>query len=185
MARTVLRTEQIKDSTINVDDIDTSTVGKALVTKIAQGTNLSITSTGGDAGTGQVTINVDGTFATAAKNCCINYVLDGNGAVIPTGLQPYISIPFSMTITGWILLADQTGSIEMDVWKSSYASFPPTITDTISGSELPTITSSNKNRDLTLSTWTTSISSGDILAINVNSCSSITKATLIIVGNKT
>lgn len=42
---------------INSNNIDTTTIGKALLTKIIPGNNISITSTGVDAGTGVVTIN--------------------------------------------------------------------------------------------------------------------------------
>ena len=184
MARTTVRSEQIKDSTINVDDIDTSTVGKALVTKIVQGTNLSISSTGGDSGTGAVTINVDSTFASVAKSCCINYIIDGAGTVITTGVKPYVVIPFAMTITGWTILGNVSGSIVVDVWKDSYANFPPLVADSIAGSEKPTLSSAQKNQDLTLSTWTTSVSAGDILVFNVDSCSTITRATIVLNGTK-
>ena len=184
MARTVIRSAQIKDSTINVDDIDTSTVGKALVTKIVQGTNMSISSTGGDSGTGSVTVNVDTSFASAARNCCINYVIDGSGTAISTGVKPYIVIPFAMTITGWTILADVSGSIVVDVWKDTYSNFPPLVADTITGSEKPTLSSAQKNQDLTLTTWTTTVSAGDILVFNVDSCSTITKVTITINGTK-
>jgi hypothetical protein len=60
MAQTVIRGAQIKDSTVQRHDLDTSTVGQALVTKIVQGTNVTLSSTGADSGTGDVTISVPG-----------------------------------------------------------------------------------------------------------------------------
>jgi hypothetical protein len=60
MAQTVIRGAQIKDSTVQRHDLDTSTVGQALVTKLVQGTNVTLSSTGADSGTGDVTISVPG-----------------------------------------------------------------------------------------------------------------------------
>jgi len=57
MATTVVRGGQIQDSTIQRVDLDTSTVGQAVIAKVVQGTGISISSTGGDSGTGDVTIN--------------------------------------------------------------------------------------------------------------------------------
>lgn len=57
MPRTNVRGEQVKDADIDRDDIDTLTLGKALITKVVAGTGIEISSTGADAGTGDVTIN--------------------------------------------------------------------------------------------------------------------------------
>jgi len=76
------------------------------------------------------------------------------------------------------VLADQTGSIVVDIWKDSYANFPPTDADSITASAPPTISSAQKSQDSTLTGWTTSISAGDILAFNVDSCSTIARVTL-------
>jgi hypothetical protein len=48
---------QIRDNSIQRDDLDFSTVGQAVVRKIVQGTNINLNSTGADSGTGDVTIN--------------------------------------------------------------------------------------------------------------------------------
>ena len=106
--------------------------------------------------------------------------IDGGGSAITTGVKGYVEIPYDGTITGWNLFADQTGSIVIDVWKDTYANFPPTVADTIAGSEKPTLSSVQKNQDLSLSTWTTSVSAGDIIAFNVDSASTVTRVTLSI-----
>lgn len=68
MARTQVKTQNIEDQSINVDDIDTTTPNKALITKIIAGTNVELISTGADQGTGEVTINVSGQVLTAKKS---------------------------------------------------------------------------------------------------------------------
>jgi hypothetical protein len=60
MALTTIRGKQVLDGTIQRHDLDVSTVGQAVVAKIVQGTNVTLSSTGGDAGTGDVTISVPG-----------------------------------------------------------------------------------------------------------------------------
>ncbi len=44
------------DQTIQREDLDISTVGKAVVAKLVEGDNMHLSSTGADAGTGDVTI---------------------------------------------------------------------------------------------------------------------------------
>jgi hypothetical protein len=58
MAATTVRGTQITNATVQRQDMDTATVGQAMVTKIVQGTNVTLSSTGADSGTGDVTINV-------------------------------------------------------------------------------------------------------------------------------
>jgi hypothetical protein len=114
----------------------------------------------------------------------LTFIIDGGGSAITTGQKGHIEIPFACTITGWTLLADQSGSIVIDVWKDTYANFPPTVADTITGTEKPTLSSVQKNQDLTLTTWTTAVSAGDILAFNVDSVATVTRATLGIRAQK-
>lgn len=55
MARTQLTTREI--SSVQRNDFDTTTTGQAVVAKLVAGTNVTFSSTGVDAGTGDVTIN--------------------------------------------------------------------------------------------------------------------------------
>lgn len=106
--------------------------------------------------------------------------IDGGGGVITTGVKSYLVVPYGCTITGWTLLGDVSGSMVIDVWKDTYANYPPTVADTITGADKPTISSSTKGQNLTLSAWTTAVTAGDTIGFNVDSCSTITKATLVI-----
>jgi hypothetical protein len=106
--------------------------------------------------------------------------LDGGGSDITTGIKADVIIPYNMTVNSWTIISPQTGSIVVDLWKDTYSAYPPTSLDSIAGSEKPTLSSQNKNQDLALSTWTTSISAGDIIRFNVDSCSGIQKAVVSI-----
>lgn len=110
----------------------------------------------------------------------IGITIDGSGSVITTGVKGDIFIPYAATINSVTMLADQTGSCVIDIWKVAYASYPATVSNTITASAVPTISSSNKSQDTTLTGWTTSISAGDCIRFNVNSASTITRVTLVL-----
>lgn len=109
-------------------------------------------------------------------------VIDGGGTVISSGIKGDVVVPYAMTINSWTIVSDQTGSIVIDVWKDLYDNYPPTAADSIAGSEKPTLSSSNKNQDLTLSTWSTGVSAGDVIRFNVDSASTVQRVTLSIKG---
>jgi hypothetical protein len=108
----------------------------------------------------------------------VAFVIDGGGVTILTGVAGYLEIPFACTINRVTMLADQTGSIVVDIWKAAYGSFPPLVGNTITASALPTISSAKSSQDSTLTGWTTSVTAGDIVAFNVNSVTSLTRVTV-------
>jgi len=57
MPRTEVRSNQIKDGTVGRSDLNTATAGEAVVAKIVAGTGVSISFTGADTGTGDVTVS--------------------------------------------------------------------------------------------------------------------------------
>lgn len=112
------------------------------------------------------------------KDGGLEFVIDGGGIAITTGIKGDLEVPFACTIVSATLLCDQSGSIVVDVWKDTYANFPPTDADSITASAPPTVSSADKAQDTTLTGWTKSLSKGDILRFNVDSCTTITRATL-------
>ena len=108
----------------------------------------------------------------------INFMIDGGGDAITTGIKGDIEVPLGLTITQVTVVADQTGSIVIDIWKDTYANFPPTVADTITASAKPTLASAAKAQDNTLTGWTTSIEAGSILRFNVDSASTVTRVTI-------
>lgn len=102
--------------------------------------------------------------------------LDGGGATITTGAKGFYIAPFAMTITGWTLVADQSGSIAIDVWKDTYANHPPVDADSV---VTPSITTATKNQASSLSI---AVAKGDVLRFNVDSCTSIQQVTLALTG---
>lgn len=100
---------------------------------------------------------------------------DVAGVPLTTGPKGFYPIPIKLDVTGWDLVADASGSLVIDVWRDTWANFPPTVADTIAGSEKPTLSAQQKNQDLSLSTWTPGIDAGDVLAFNVDSTSGVIK----------
>lgn len=108
----------------------------------------------------------------------LNFIVDGGGTVISTGIKGDIVVDFACTINQVTMLADQSGSIVVDIWKDTYANFAPTDADSITASATPTISSATKSQDSTLTGWTTSIAAGDTLRFNVDSCTNIQRCTV-------
>lgn len=82
------------------------------------------------------------------------------------------------------MFGDQTGSIVVDIWKDTYANYPPDNADSITSATPPTISSGVKMKDTTLAGWTTVFAEGEILRINVDSVSNFTNLTIVLEVNK-
>lgn len=119
----------------------------------------------------------DNLNALSTKAIVVQLGAAGNG-VISTGVKVFVEVPFACRVTGWTLVADAVGDIVVDVWKDTYANFPPLVADTIAGTEKPTLAAAQKNQDLSLSSWDTDIDAGDVLAFNVDSAATVQVATL-------
>lgn len=111
----------------------------------------------------------------------VTMVASNAGSVLNTGVVGYLYCQFGGTITDVYLFADQTGDIEVDIWKIAVGSFPPTITNTITASDIPTITAGVEYHDSTLTGWTTAVSAGDVFAFNIDSVTSIQQITCTLV----
>lgn len=144
-----------------------SAAGAGDVQEISLGSGLSMSGT---------TLSAAG--AAAARTITLG--LDNAGSAITTGVKADVYLPYAGTITAVTMLADQSGSIVVDIWKDTYANYPPTGADAITASAKPTISSATKSQDTTLTGWTTSVSAGDTLRFNVDSCTAITRLNLVL-----
>lgn len=134
-----------------------------------------------DATTGQVlTKQADGTFAFedasgGSSADAFGITVDGAGSVITTGSKGTRYIESDCTITGWDIRSDISGSCVFNIKRSGVS---------ISGTEKPTLSGASSNQDLALSTWTTSLTAGDVIEFVVDSASTLTRATVTILVTK-
>jgi len=160
-----------------------SVSGSGLV-KVASGTpGLASAGTDYYAPGGAVAIADLSAVATAD----VIFVIDGGGSALSTGVKGDLRIDFNCTITAWSLLADQSGSIGLSIWKGTLANYPPTVANLMSGNsgQTPHITTATNANSSTLTGWTTTISAGDCLRFNVDSATTITRVTLALKVTKT
>lgn len=85
MAATQITTRQLGSASVNRDDLDTTTTTKAVTAKVVAGTNISLSSTGVDAGTGDVTVNLSGVVAIANGGIGAATATEGTVFGNPTG----------------------------------------------------------------------------------------------------
>jgi hypothetical protein len=107
----------------------------------------------------------------------LQFLIDGGGAAITTGIKMDLVVLAKADINSVTLLADQSGSIVLDLWKDTYANFPPTVADTITAAAKPTISVATKSQDSTLTGWTKAWAEGDIIRVNVDSVATIQRVT--------
>lgn len=124
------------------------------------------------------TFSIDVSALTPFDIGCFGLTIDGAGSAITTGIKGSLIVPYPCTIDCWGVIADQSGSVVIDVWKGSSLTIPTSASDSIAGTEKPTLSSQQINTDLTLTTWTTGLVFGDVLVFNVDSASTLTRVTL-------
>ena len=133
-------------------------------------------------GTGNFSTPAGGAVTTQTKTIVCQ--VDGGGSVISTGIKSDIRIPYGATITKVTLLANTTGNIVFDVWSTVYANYPPTVSNSITGTTAkPTITAAVKTESSTLTGWVTTITSGDCIRFNVDTCTTITRCAMVMEVN--
>jgi hypothetical protein len=112
----------------------------------------------------------------------VGITIDGGSSAYTTGEKGSVQIPITGTITKATLLSTDnavtTCSTVIDVWKDTYTNYPPTVSDTITASAKPTLSSATKAQDSTLTGWTTSVTAGDILRFKVDSVTGCLRVTL-------
>lgn len=114
----------------------------------------------------------------------IGIVIDGGGSAITTGVKGFVQVPFAGTITRAAVFSIDAsataGDIVVDIWKDTYANYPPTNADSITASAPPTLSAANKAEDTTLTGWTTNVSVGDVFGFNVDSVATVTRVLVLL-----
>jgi hypothetical protein len=108
----------------------------------------------------------------------VNFTYDGSPFVLPTGYVGYISLPAPMKFNNWTILTDQSTTIDIKLYKTTYAGYSPTNTTAFGQTGIGIYTSGWKATGTT-NVWsgTTGIQ-GDTLLINIASVGSANRMTL-------
>lgn len=147
----------------------TLTLGGTPTTALLQATSLTLGWTGTLA---------DSRITSATKWNTKTYTIsiDGQGTVISTGSAGFGTAPLSGTITSWKILNGEnlaTGSIVIDIKRSGVS--------IIGAGNKPTLTTAIQNT-ANVSSWTSAtLTANDILEVNVDSATIITKCQLILI----
>lgn len=110
----------------------------------------------------------------------LNYVIDGGGAVLTTGVKGHVYVPYTSTITSAGLFAEESGNLEVDIWVANYVGALPVGSDTITGGNELTLSASAATLDTTLTGWDTAVTAGSLIRFNIDSVATITRVTIVL-----
>jgi hypothetical protein len=104
---------------------------------------------------------------------------DGMGSIVLVNTIVYFRAKSAMTITGWSIVAEGTSpTCTLDIWKIASGTSLPTVSNTITASAKPALSTGSAVKSTTLTGWTTAVSADDIFAIKVDACNAATKISL-------
>lgn len=109
---------------------------------------------------------------------------DGDSS-IPNGTTGFSApIPFGGSITGWTIAEVSNPpvacSIEVEIWKTTLAGYPPDPGDVISGTEPPELVADTVQVNNSLSTWTSAYVAEDCFGFKVVSTDNLAKKIAIV-----
>jgi hypothetical protein len=115
--------------------------------------------------------------ATGPSEDVLSVFIDSTPDDISTGKKAYRLIPYDCEALQWYVVSGQTGSIQFDVKKSSFANYPSTTT--IVGSDYPSLSGQFKASNTGITAWS-GMSAGDMVDFAINSNTGIQSVGLFI-----
>jgi thiol-disulfide isomerase/thioredoxin len=109
--------------------------------------------------------------------------VDGGGSPPATGVVGDDFIPIGCTALEWVLQANTVGNVVVDIWVAPFvANTPPTVANSITAANLPTLTASSGRASAVLTGWSRSIAAGSWIRYNLVSVTTISRFTLTLVA---
>jgi len=114
------------------------------------------------------------------------FAFDNSGAVLGVGEKhnAVLEVPFNCEIVAAVLVAGESGSIQIDLWKTTYALWEagvhPVNGDSIVAAAPPSIAAAEKSIDTTLTAWTKTLTKGDLIVPVIDSVTSLKWVKLIL-----
>jgi hypothetical protein len=107
---------------------------------------------------------------TATASIVLEWSVDGNGSPIGVGKKGDEECPIDCVVDEWVLMADTTCTIALDVWIAPFvANTPPVIADSIVASAPPQLVAGQSQQNSTLTGWIRNIAAGSAVRYNVSS----------------
>jgi hypothetical protein len=131
--------------------------------------------------------SVSSLLPTSVKTGSCGVTFDGQGGVISNGRTAYVQIPYNGTLTSWTLVAAQSGSCTITVFKNTYANYPPVTPADNIYSVQPALASAIRNQNLT-PTYVGSqatVAAGDWIGFTISGVTTVTWVNLSISITKT
>jgi hypothetical protein len=100
---------------------------------------------------------------------------------VVAGTVSYVRVPYGGTIRSWSLVATVASTATFDIWKLNAAL--PTVTNTITASAKPSLTTATTNFSATLTGWTTAVTAGDVFGFRLDTLTSGTPTSITLVLN--
>jgi hypothetical protein len=114
---------------------------------------------------------------TGPSEDVLSVFIDSTPDDISTGKKGYRFIPYDCQALEWYVVAGQTGSIQFDVKKSSFANYPSTAS--VVGLDYPSLSGQFKNSNTGITAWT-GLSAGDMVDFVINSNTGIQSVGLFV-----
>ena len=125
--------------------------------------------------------NIDGTLHVGGERIRNELHVRGasgvrgiNAIIVPTNNVPIYFPRKCSIISAHVVTQGGTGSCTIDVWKSLFSAYPPTVVNSITGGNNLTILSGTTFENTTLIGWDTTVEAGSVLVFNLISSSIFT-----------
>lgn len=110
--------------------------------------------------------------------------LDAGTGIVVSGLKGAFQLSAGMRISGWNIAAYQTGILQVDINRSTLATFPAFASIITGGANYPYISGTLTGSSVNLSGWSGVLLAGDYLEFLVRGCTGVSKFTINITGIK-
>jgi len=126
-------------------------------------------------------ISVKSALTNNVKRLAIEVLVNGNGSVLTAGNKGYAVLPCACTLIEAIHILNLSDTMTWEIKSCSYSGYNGSLADITGGSNFG-VTGANKNKDATLSGWTTDFAAEDVFKISILTApSSATIATLVLI----
>jgi hypothetical protein len=109
------------------------------------------------------------------------FVIDGGGSAITTGNKGQLYVPFSCNINALYVIADQVGSIAVDILRANVA---VPVTSIVGAGNKPTLTAQQVVAAVPSGWTSTALLIDDFVAFNVTSVATVTRVTVVLRVNR-